>query len=117
MAHRNVNVDDKQNAMANPSLANDIPIPESRIFRVRKYGDPVMVAQAGADINIKTVDSNFGVIPLYCPEDETWSAVAKYVKLNKADVKQLLKMQVQDQFKPKQKMNWLVCAGTGVRPM
>lgn len=94
-----------------------VPSPELKIFRVRKYGDPIMMEQAGADFRTKDVPSNFGVIPLYCPEDETWSAIAKFVKLNRSDIDQLYKMQIPDQFAVNQKMNWLIRTGDGVRPM
>jgi hypothetical protein len=69
--------------------------------------------------SVKLIGStNFQVVPLYCPEEPTWSATTKWQRLERSDVDALASLQYDDpDWTIKQKMNWLIYSGKHVRPM
>jgi hypothetical protein len=91
------------------------PLP-SNVFRVRKWGDPIMVEEGGfSTFNIGV--SNFQAIGLYNKANNWTGGVSNFLRIPLADIARLRAMQLEDDFKDKkpepgawlrQKMNWLV---------
>ena len=85
------------------------PSPSINLRRVRKWGDPVMVAE-GWDVNIVGT-SNFQAV-------KTWNhytgfgAVSNYLNIPHAEVVKLEAMQIPDNYTRRQKMEWL-CSWRG----
>jgi len=86
------------------------------LFRLRKWGDPVLVQQAGLDVNLVGT-TNFQAIGLYNRETG-WGGVTNYLRIPRADIDKLIALQVEDDYQDKvqdwrsQKMNWL-CKARG----
>lgn len=84
----------------------------SNVFRVRKWGDPIMVAQAGLSVSIAGT-SNFQAVGLYNKSNNMFGGVSNYLRIPYVDVMRLKALQVEDEYKDKQpdwrkqKMNWL----------
>lgn len=88
-----------------------LSVPDSKLYRVRKWGDPVMVAY-GFDVNqINT--SNFQAVALYNNGNKEFGAVSNFIRISHDDVMRLKALQIDDDYESKrsdwhsQKMNWL----------
>jgi len=97
-----------------------LPPPPPPAWRVRKWGDPVMIKEYGRDVNMIGT-TNFQVICLYVPNTGTWSAVTNHVVLGRAEIEFLIQLQQTYGSGPAdetfdQRMNWLVYEGQGTRP-
>lgn len=88
--------------------------PSYQLYRLRKWGDPIMVSQAGLDVNVVRT-TNFQAIGLFNKETG-WGGVTNFLNIPRGDINRLIAMQVEDEFKEKrpepgawltQKMNWL----------
>lgn len=85
--------------------------PGTRLRRVRRWGDPVMV-KYGFDVNQST-PSNFQAVGLYNDGNQEFGAVQNFIRISHADMMRLRAMQIEDEYKAKQddwrkqKMNWL----------
>lgn len=85
-------------------------IPES-LYRVRKWGDPIMSIQ-GFDTN--AIDSsNFQAVPLGKLKDGlvSFGATSAFLAIPRADIERLIALQPADGVTIGEKMNWLVGAG------
>lgn len=95
-------------------LTKPLPPPNTNQtrYRVRIYGDPIMVREAGLDINLIHT-SNFQNAPLYNKANHSFGAVSNFLRIPHADVLRLNQLQVEDEYIAKQadwrkqKMNWL----------
>jgi hypothetical protein len=105
--------------------------PSPTIRRVRKWGDPVLVQQAGLSVKLLEdlgfVPSNFQPVPLlpvredangnYIDNSGTWSAIANSIIYQREDVDRIAAMQdTSGGYTIKQKMQWWCWPGKGVRP-
>jgi len=81
------------------------------IYRVMKWGDPVLVAEAGRTAGNLTTDSksNFQAIGLYNKVSNTMGGVSNWLSIPHADVLRLRDLQRPDWalYSREQKMNWL----------
>lgn len=95
------------------------------VYRVMKWGDPVLVAEAGrtvANLPAGQASSNFQAIGLYNTTSGSFGGVSHYLRIPHVDVMRLAALQVEDDFIDKkpgwnnqfgmeawraQKMNWL----------
>lgn len=90
--------------------------PTYRLYRLRRWGDPVLVQQAGLSVDIAGT-TNFQAIGLYNKETG-WGGVTNYLNIPRADIDKLIALQVEDEYEDKQpdwlsqKMNWL-CKARG----
>jgi hypothetical protein len=90
---------------------NLLSIPGSRLYRVRKWGDPVMV-KYGFDVS-QTNTSNFQAVGLYNNGSREFGAISNFIRVSHADVLRLKALQIEDDYEVKredwrsQKMNWL----------
>lgn len=88
-----------------------LSIPGSNLYRVRKWGDPVMV-KYGFDVN-RLNTSNFQAVGLYNNGNKEFGAVSNFIRISHAEVLRLKAMQIEDNYVTKredwrsQKMNWL----------
>jgi hypothetical protein len=80
-------------------------------WRVRRWGDPVMVAQAGASVDIAGT-SNFQAVGLW-NKVTGWGGVTNFLNIPRLDIDRLKALQLEDEYRDKQpdwrsqKMNWL----------
>lgn len=94
---------------------DEVMAKNTNIRRIRKWGDPIMVAQAGADVN-KVGTTNFQAVGLY-NKVTGWGGVTNFLRIPHADVVQLSQMQIEDEYVDKidkwldQKMRWLYKKG------
>jgi hypothetical protein len=85
--------------------------PDSRLYRVRKWGDPVMI-KSGFDVNQST-PSNFQAVGLYNDGNKQFGAISNFIRISHEDVMRLKALQIEDEYEakrddwPAQKMNWL----------
>lgn len=91
------------------------------LYRLRNWGDPILVQQAGLsakfEVNGKPIGSNFNPIPLWLDNNQ-WSAIAQALIIPHADVMRMSSMQdPSDGFSVDEKMRWMVYDGHGTRPM
>lgn len=94
------------------------------LYKVRKWGDPIMIAQGGfTTTTLGTISkSNFQAIKLWSPEGG-WGGVSNFLFIPHNEIMNLSKLQVEDDFLDKedgwnreyncpqwlaQKMNWLI---------
>ena len=88
------------------------------LYRVRKWGDPIMVAQGGFSVHL-IKSSNFQAVKLWSPEGG-WGGVTNFLRIPHDEIMRLAAMQIEDDFELKkpstsktpdrwliQKMNWL----------
>jgi hypothetical protein len=86
-------------------------VPGSRLYRVRKWGDPVML-RYGFDVN-QVNTTNFQAVGLYNDGNKEFGAVTNFIRISHAEVIQLKAMQIEDNYVAKikdwrkQKMTWL----------
>lgn len=112
-----IHFDDQSTQTLEPKPA---PLPSS-VYRVRKWGDPIMVQQGGFSVRLIGT-SNFQAIGLYNKANNQQGGVSNYLRIPQIDVKRLAAMQLEDEFVDKkpgwnrsfnmeqwrvQKMNWL----------
>lgn len=105
---------------------NNLSSQNGNVFRVRKWGDPIMVGQAGLS-TLLVGTTNFQATGLYNKSTQEFGGVSHFLRIPQADVKKLAAMQVEDDFVDKkdgwstqygmevwrvQKMNWL-CKSKG----
>jgi GH25 family lysozyme M1 (1,4-beta-N-acetylmuramidase) len=113
--------------------SKDVPIPPtlpptlpSDVYRVMKWGDPILVAEADRTVSTfppEQSPSNFQAIGLYNKIAGGFGGVSHYLRIPPADIKRLASLQVEDNFIDKkpgwniqyqmeawrvQKMNWLI---------
>ena len=85
--------------------------PRPNVYRVRKWGDPVM-KEFAFDINIKKFSSNFQAVGLYNTATG-FGAISNYLLIPPNDVSWLENLQIEDEYEAKvpdwlhQKMSWL----------
>lgn len=94
-------------------LVNPTPV---SLYRLRQWGDAVLVRESGASIDLLTdTSSNFQAIGLYNKYTE-WGGVTNFLNIPRSDIDRLIHLQVEDDFEDKrpepgawlkQKMNWL----------
>jgi hypothetical protein len=92
------------------------------VFRVRKWGDPIMVEEGGFSTN-NIGGTNFQAVGLYNKAHDSTGGVSNFLRIPHAYVMKLAMMQLEDDFVDKQpgynktykmeswrvqKMNWLV---------
>ena len=86
------------------------------VYRVRKWGDEIVVREAGLSTSLIGT-SNFQAVGLHNKSNYTFGGVSNFLRIPLADVTRLRAMQVEDNFKDKkpepgawlqQKMNWLI---------
>lgn len=90
-------------------LVTPSPALESKLFRVRKWGDPVM-APLGFDVNVVNT-TNFQAVGLYNKETG-FGAVTNFIHILDDDIALLRAMQFEEvvdgrKFNQAQKMDWL----------
>jgi len=90
-------------------LIQPSPALESKLFRVRRWGDPVM-APLGFDVNVVNT-TNFQAVGLYNKETG-FGAVTNFIHILRADIDNLRDMQFTQvvdgrKFNQKQKTDWL----------
>jgi len=89
---------------------------KTKLYRVRRWGDPVLIEQAGLSVNIVGT-SNFQAVGLY-NRVTGWGGVTNFLNIPRKDITNLINMQVEDEYEDKtlawrtQKMNWL-CKSKG----
>lgn len=85
--------------------------PNSNLYRVRKWGDPVMV-KYGFDVN-QVNSTNFQAVGLYNNGNKEFGAISNFIRISHRDVMRLRALQIEDNYVAKnedwltQKMNWL----------
>ncbi|HVF25431.1 MAG TPA: hypothetical protein VNA23_06045 [Anaerolineales bacterium] len=85
--------------------------PQSKLYRVRRWGDPLM-KEFAFDINIKEFSSNFQAVGLYNTATG-FGAISNYLSILREDVSWLEDIQIEDEYDAKlpdwlhQKMSWL----------
>lgn len=88
-----------------------LSVPDSNLYRVRKWGDPIMI-QHGFDVNQST-QTNFQAVGLYNDGNHEFGAVSSFLRISHDDVMRLKALQIEDDYQDKredwrkQKMNWL----------
>jgi|GEM_PF-1308498 len=86
--------------------------PNTARYRVRIYGDPVMVHEAGMDYSIIGT-SNFQNVPVYNKANNSFGAVSNFLRIPHGDAMHLAALQVEDNYLEKkedwraQKMEWM----------
>lgn len=86
-------------------------LPTSTRYRFRKWGDPVLVREAGLSVDLIGT-SNFQAIGLYNKETG-WGGVTNFLYIPRVDIDRLIALQLEDEYQDKQpdwrtqKMNWL----------
>lgn len=71
-----MNLDSVLTPVSDPGTDEPYPVPAGyQIFVARKWGDPILVAEAGLSTALFRT-SNFQVVPVYVPETRTFSATA-----------------------------------------
>jgi hypothetical protein len=86
-------------------------VPGSKLYRVRKWGDPVMV-KYGFDVNVVNT-TNFQAVGLYNDGNREFGAVSNFIRISHEEVMRLKAMQIEDNYVARitdwrsQKMNWL----------
>jgi hypothetical protein len=89
-----------------------VPAP-SGVYRVRKWGDPIMVAEADADVGAVNT-TNFQAVGIYAKTAGEFGGVTQFCRIPRADVMRLAALQVEDEYQDKvsdwrdQKMRWLI---------
>lgn len=89
---------------------------KTKLYRVKRWGDPVLVRQAGLSVDIVGT-SNFQAVGMYNRETG-WGGVTNFLNIPRAGINRLIEMQVEDNYEDKQsdwrsqKMNWL-CKSKG----
>ncbi|HLO14028.1 MAG TPA: hypothetical protein VK206_04305 [Anaerolineales bacterium] len=100
-----------------------LSMPNSKLYRVLKWGDSILVHQAGLTTTTLTTKSpsNFQAVGLWSPE-AGWGGVTNFIRISHDEVMNLAAMQLEDEFELKkpgwdkdsnmekwrsQKMNWL----------
>lgn len=92
---------------------NSLLSQNSKLYRVRKWGDPVMVKYAFDVVQAGT--TNFQAVGLYNDGNRQFGAISNYLRLPHEDVMRLKAMQIEDEYVAKrpnsdwrrQKMRWL----------
>ena len=92
--------------------------PNSKLYKVRKWGDPIMV-RYGFDVD-QAGTTNFQAVGLYNDGNRQFGAISNYIRLPHEDVLRLKAMQIEDEYEAKgkikdwrkQKMKWL-CKARG----
>ncbi len=85
--------------------------PNSKLYKVRKWGDPVMVKYAFDVYQVNT--TNFQAVGLYNNGSREFGAITNFIRISHAEVMRLKAMQIEDDYVAKvddwrsQKMNWL----------
>jgi len=88
-----------------------LSLPDSKLYRVRKWGDPVMV-KYGFDVS-QAGTSNFQAVGLYNDGVKEFGAVTNFIRISHDEVMRLKALQIEDNYVAKrddwrrQKMNWL----------
>ena len=83
----------------------------NKLYRVRRWGDPVLVEQAGLSVNVVGT-TNFQAVGLY-NKVTGWGGVTNCLYIPRTDIDRLIMLQVEDDYEDKranwraQKMNWL----------
>jgi len=91
------------------------PLPaNTKLYRTRNWGDPILVKQAGLSAKVAKT-SNFNPLPLWSNSGD-WSAVVNSLIIPREDIDRLMKLQVDDGLPIKNKMNWLIWPDHDVRP-
>jgi len=88
--------------------------PNTKLYRTRNWGDPILVKQAGLSAKVAKT-SNFNPLPLWSNSGD-WSAINNSLIIPREDIDRLIKLQVEDDGKIKNKMNWLIYDKYYVRP-
>ena len=93
----------------NALLTVPSPALESKLYRIRRWGDPVMLA-LGFDVN-QVDTTNFQAIGLY-NKLTGFGAVTNFINIERDDIVNLMNMQFEEErngrrFTPKNKMDWL----------
>jgi len=81
------------------------PAPGLGLYRVRKWGDPVMVKQGFDTAFIN--GTNFQAVGLWNDATKDFGGVSNYLRIPHADVMRLRDMQRPDKYPRDQKMQWL----------
>lgn len=94
--------------------------PGTELWMTRSWGDDILIREAGLSALFeykpgKLRGSNFNPLPLWTGTG-IWSAIDNYLVIPRADVDKLIALQVADEVKVEQKMNWLVYDQKYVRP-
>src|SRR5215204_1417758 len=84
----------------------EIKIPESSgdLYKVKTWGEPIMAKQ-GFDVN-QVKSTNFQAVKLFI-EDGSCGGVTNFLRIPRVDINKLTSLQVEDNYKVKQKMEWL----------
>ncbi|MBN2119295.1 MAG: phage tail tape measure protein, partial [Anaerolineales bacterium] len=83
----------------------------SKLYQVRKWGDPVM-KKYGFDVN-QVNTTNFQAVGLYNDGNKEFGAISNFIRISHSEVMKLKAMQIEDDYVAKrkdwrsQKMNWL----------
>lgn len=90
-------------------LVEPNPVLASKIYRIRRWGDPVMQA-LGFDVN-KVGTTNFQAVGLY-NKLTGFGAVTNFIRIERDDIENLKRMQFEEvrngrKLTPKNKMDWL----------
>lgn len=84
---------------------------KTKTYRVKRWGDPVLIEQAGLSVNLVGT-SNFQAVGLY-NKVTGWGGVTNFLNIPRVDINKLINLQVEDDYEEKQpdwrrqKMNWL----------
>jgi hypothetical protein len=84
---------------------------KNKLYRVKRWGDPVLVKQAGLSVDIVGT-TNFQAVGLY-NKVTGWGGVTNFLNIPRRDIDRLIALQVEDNYEDKvadwrsQKMNWL----------
>lgn len=82
-----------------------VPSSNLNIRQVRKWGDPVMVAD-GFDVN-QIGSTNFQAVKVWNDGDRTFGGVSQFLRIPRSDVYRLLAMQILDEYTADKKLEWL----------
>lgn len=95
--------------LMNPPVISPTPL---SLYRVRRWGDPVLVREGGLSVSIVGT-SNFQAVGLY-NKLTGWGGVSNHLTIPRSDITKLMALQVEDEYQDKrpdtwreQKMNWL----------
>lgn len=94
-----------------PRISIHISQPTPPLYRLRVWGDPILVQEAGLSVSIAGT-TNFQAIGLY-NQVTGWGGVSNHLTIPRADIDRLIALQVEDEYEDKrddwrsQKMNWL----------
>lgn len=90
--------------------------PNQEVYRVRKWGDPVLVDLLGADVNLVGVD-NFQVVKTATIGGDGKPYFNDISRTQTVDYAYLESLQIDDEYTVEKKMNWLINRdGIGRRP-